>query len=160
MAPSFSAFTDELQKIAANVPVIHGTSGEWDVLKPAVSQTILKNDPNPPAVHVSMNNSAKLPQIENFAHQAVAKRGGTPVVAHAKVDTKKGWLPTALTPKGKLTIGSIEDAHALIDELDSGATGARRGEIWKLLQQGTGMWRNNDAATTLKPAFYKAVKAV
>lgn len=154
---SLAAFVDELEKIAANVPVIHGTNGEWDVLKPPVSKTVLESDPNERAVHVGMRNSAKQGPIENFAQQAVAKRGGEPVVAHAKVDTKKGWRPTSLTLKGKQTIGGIEEAHALIDELDGGAAGTRRGEIWKLLQQGTGMWRNNDPLTTLKPAFYKAV---
>ncbi len=140
--------------------MLHGTSQKWPVLDPTAASTVSKSDPNERAVYVTMRNEAKNKQVETFARQAVAAKGGEPVVAHAKVDTKKGWRPTTLNPlrlKQPVHIESLEDAHDLIAELDGGATGARRGEIWKLLQQGTGMWRNNDPLTKLVPNVYKAV---
>lgn len=101
-----------------------------------------------------MQNRKKLENISQFASEAAAAKGGTPMVAHAKIDTKKGWLPFGLTDWGKKNIGSLEDAQELVGELDAGAVGARRGEIWKALHKGTGSWRNQDLSTTLKPTNY------
>lgn len=156
---TFDAFADELTKIAAKVPFIHGTAGRWAMLKPGVGATVLKNDPNPRAVYTAMKNRAKLPSISRFAQEAEKARGGEAVVAHGKMDTKKGWRPTQLTPWGQKNIGSVEDAHALISELDAGASGKRRGEIWRALHRGTGAWANElDAGATLKPSKYRAVE--
>lgn len=151
------AFVDELQKIAAKVPFIHGTAGKWPVLKPGVGSTILKNDPNPRAVYTAMKNRNKLPSIERFALEAERSRGLPAAIAHGKMDTKKGWRPSQLTPWGKANIGSLEDAHALVEELDAGAVGARRGEIWRALHKGTGAWANLDPSATLKPTSYVPV---
>jgi len=148
------ACANELHKIAAMVPVQHGTSQAWDVLRAGVGKTVLKNDPNPRAVWMSMRNSRLTPSISQFAHEAARAKDGKPLIAQAKVDTKKGWRPRALTEWGRKNIGSLEDAHDLVDELDSGATGTRRGEIWKSLHMGTGSWANADPSTVVKPARY------
>lgn len=114
-------------------------------------------DPNPQAIYAMIKRRGLLGRAADYASKAVAKRGGTPVVAHAKVDTVKGWLPSLLNEEGKKTIGTIDDAHALVRELDSGAAGERRGEIWRLLQRGTGRWNNENLSSELKPSFYKPV---
>lgn len=153
----WEAFADELSKIAVNVPIIHGTSGMWDVLKPAIGSTVLKNDPNSRAVYVAMKNSKKMEGIAQFAREAVKAKGGTPLVAHAKVNTQQGWLPRGLTEWGKKNIGSLDQAHDMVHELDQGAAGPRRGEIWRALHKGTGAWANVDPAAEVKPAFYRPV---
>lgn len=79
------------------------------------------------------------------------------MLAHAKVDSKKGWGPSGLTVWGKNNIGTTDKAKDLVDELDAGAVEPRRGTIWKTLQKGTGSWTNEDPATTLKPRSYKNV---
>lgn len=127
----------------------------WDVLRPAVGATVLKNDPNPRAVYLAMKNSKKLDGIAQFAREAVKAKGGTPVVAHAKVDTAKGWLPRGLTEWGKKNIGTLDQAHDLVRELDQGAVEPRRGEIWKTLHKGTGAWANEDPLATVKPSMYQ-----
>lgn len=150
-------FGAELTKIAAKVPFIHGTSGPWPVLAPGVGGTILKSDPNARAVYTAMKSRGKIRGIEQFAREAVDRRGGTPVIAHGKMDTNKGWSPFNLTVWGKKNIGTADDAHALVQELDS-AVEPRRGEIWRTLHQGVGSWRNNEnLEATLKPSKYVPV---
>lgn len=151
------SFANELEKLAAKVPFIHGTSGRWPVLQAGVGATILKNDPNPRALYTAMANRAKLPGISRFAREAERVRGGEAIVARGKMDTAKGWRPTQLTPWGQTNIGSIEDAGALISELDGGAVGARRGEIWRALHKGTGAWSNVNPEASLKPTKYLSV---
>lgn len=153
-------FLDELSKIAAKIPVIHGTSGQWDVLKPGVGPSILPNDPNPRAVYVAPDSRRLHRSIADFARKATAARGGTPTIAHSKIDTTKGWIPRQLSAYGKQHIGDIDDALDLVDELDSGVKGTRRGEIWKLLNKGVGSWKNVDPATTLRPTHYTILKSV
>lgn len=149
-----AAFADELTKIAAKVPFIHGTSGRWPVLQPGVVGKVLKSDPNAQAVYVAMEGRKKLKPISDFAHQAVARHGGEPVIAHGKIDTTKGWMPFNLTPWGKENIGSIEDARELVESLDAIPDKAARGEVWRKIHQGIGSWRNDDLTTTLKPTHY------
>lgn len=149
-----AAFADELEKIAAKVPVIHGTSGRWDVLKPAVSPTVLERDPNAQAVYVASDVFGKHRGISDFAHSAAKRHGGEPVIAHAKIDTKKGWMPFNLTPWGTKNIGDVDDARALVEELDTIPDRAGRGEIWKKLNLGIGSWRNDDLSAELKPSHY------
>lgn len=83
-----------------------------------------------------------LPRAEDFAHEAVRKKGGEPIVAMGKMDTQEGWAPTLLTPWGKQHIGSIEEAQYLASQLDEVADKKARGEIWKKLNLGTGRWQN------------------
>ena len=142
----WAAFADELVKLAVKVPVIHGTSGAWKKLTPGVGPSILSGDPNPRAVYVAMKNVDKLPGISQFAEEAARARNGVPTIAHTKIDTQKGWGPRSLTEWGRKHIGSRDDAHALIEELDGGVAEPRRGEIWEMLQRGTGAWVNEDPA--------------
>jgi hypothetical protein len=150
-----TSFADELTKLAAKVPFVHGTFARHPVLKAGVGRAVLKNDPNPRAVYVGMKNRAKTKSVRGFAADSVKSRGGKPLVAHGKIDTEKGWAPAQLTAWGKKNIGGIDDARDLVDELAT-AKGARRGEIWRMLQKGTGQWRNDNLATSLRPSKYKS----
>lgn len=154
---TLAAFVDELEKIAAKVPFIHGTAGRWPVLQAGVGSTILKNDPNPRGIYTTIKNRNKMPSIERFAVEAERSRGMPAAVAHGKMDTKKGWKPSQLTPWGKANIGELVDAHALVDELDRGVVGDRRGEIWRMLHKGTGAWSNSDPTVPLKVTHYSDV---
>lgn len=149
-----ASFTDELLKLAVKVPFIHGTFARHPVLKAGVGKTVLRNDPNPRAVYTAMRGRKKQEGIRQFARDSARAKGGTPLVAHGKMDTTKGWEPAQLTPWGKKNIGGIDDAKDLIDELNT-AKGARRGEIWRMLHKGTGQWRNTNTATSLRPSKYK-----
>lgn len=150
------AFGDELEKIAAKIPFIHGTSAKLKVLKPAVGSAVLKNDPNARAVYTAMRSRPKMRGIQRFAEEASRARGGVPTIASGKMDTKKGWAPFNLTAWGKQNIGAVEDARDLVDELDT-AKGDRRGEIWRTLHKGIGSWRNDDLTASLKVNKSKAV---
>ena len=152
-----SAFSDELEKIAARIPFIHGTSGARSVLKPAVGASILQNDPNARAVYTAMSSRPKRKGIARFAEEAARARGGTPTIASGKMDTKKGWMPFNLTSWGKKNIGDVDDARDLVSELDT-ATGERRGEIWRTIHKGIGSWRNDDLSATLRVAKNKALR--
>lgn len=154
MPEVMAGFADELQKLAAKIPFIHGTNGLWDVLKPGAVKKVLESDPNAQAVYLAMAGRKKMKPISDFAHQAVKRHGGTPVVAHGKVDTQKGWMPFNLTPWGKQNIGSIEDARELVESLDSTPDKKTRGEIWRKLHQGVGSWRNDDLTSTATPTHY------
>ena len=151
---TLEGFSSELVKISVKVPFIHGTAGKWPVLKPGIGSSILKSDPNPRAVYTAMANRTKTPPISDFAHKAVKARGGEPVIARGKMDTKKGWAPMSLSAAGKRELGSVDDAKDLIRELDSGAQEPRRGEIWRTLHRTTGAWRNEAPAATLKTRKY------
>src|ERR1019366_6985409 len=108
MSSSWEACCDELEKIAIKVPFIHGTSGRWKELAPAVGAPNLASDPNARAVYTAMKARAKVPGIENFARESQRRRGGEAVVAHGKMDTAKGWAPFNLTPWGKKNVGTAE----------------------------------------------------
>lgn len=148
------SFADELFKLAAKVPFIHGTFARHPVLKSGVGKAVLKNDPNPRAVYVGMRNRKKVKSVWGFAAGSAKSRRGKPVMAHGKMDTQKGWAPAQLTGWGKKNIGDLDDARDLVDELDT-AKGVRRGQIWKMLQKGTGQWRNDNLSASLKPSKYK-----
>lgn len=152
---SFSAFADELLKIAVRFPVMHGTFARFRKLAPAVSKLTFAGDPNPRAVYTMVDRKRLLPKAVEYAEAAVRAHGGEPLIAHAKADTRKGWLPSLLNAEGKATIGTVDDARALVDELDAGAVEPRRGEIWKLLQRGTGRWGNVDPSAELRPSYYR-----
>lgn len=153
---SYRECAEELLKLAVRVPFIHGTSGRWDVLRPGVGETVLRNDPNPRAVYTAMKNRIKRPLIEQFAREAVEAKGGEPVLAVGKMDTRKGWRPSQLTLQGRKEIGSVEDAAELLGELEA-AQEPRRGEIWRTLHRGVGSWTNEDPAATLRPTKYQPV---
>lgn len=148
----------DFYKIAVRIPVIHGTSGRWDVLKPGIGNTVLRNDPNPRAVYVGTANRKIRTGIDRFAREAVTSRGGEAVRAHAKIDTKKGWGARTLTAWGRENIGDVDDIQAIIDELDSGINGPRRGELWQKIQRGVGSWVNEDPTTTVRPNRYTKVR--
>lgn len=154
MPEMMKAFAEEVAKIAAKVPFIHGTNGRWDVLRAGVVDKVLKTDPNPQAVYVATYGRKKLKPISNFAHQAVKRHGGEAVIAHGKLDTTKGWMPFNLTQWGKQNIGSIEDARELVESLDTTPDKKARGAIWRKINQGIGTWRNDDLSASLKPSSY------
>lgn len=148
-----------MERTAARVPFFHGTSERWPLLIPGIGKTILAKDPNPRAIYTMIARRDLVPHAEAFAREAVRSRGtGIPSVAIGKMDTAKGWRPQQLNREGMRSIGSLDDAHALVRELDTGAQEPRRGEIWKLLQQGTGAWRNENPEATLRPAGFRTVK--
>lgn len=146
-----------MEKSAVKVPFIHGTSGAWSELKPGVGSTILRTDPNPRAVYTAIANRRTEPSIAGFAAAATKARGGTPTIARGKMDTAKGWRPQGLSEFGRRHIGTVDDAVGLVHELDAGAVEPRRGEIWRLLQKGTGAWRNEDPSATLRATEHQAV---
>ncbi len=154
----FTAFFDELQKLAARVPFLHGTNGSWDTLKAGIGSTVLKNDPNPRAVYVTLKNRQLEATAKGFAGQAAAAKGGTAQVAHGKMDTKKGWQPSGLTAWGRKHFeGGLEEAQDVARELDIEKDKKKRGKLWEQLQRGTGAWTNQDPSATLKPSRYKPV---
>lgn len=147
------SFAEELEKTAAKVPFIHGTSGKWDVLAPGIGPTVLRGDPNARAVYTAMKSRTKLPGVQSFAEEAARARGGEPMVAHGKMDTRKGWLPFQLSAWGRKNIGDIDAAHELVSRLDT-TPKADRGKIWETLHRGVGSWRNQDPGATLTPTRY------
>lgn len=152
----FWAFCDELEKIAAKIPVMHGTSGRWAVLRPRVGAAIGKRDPNEAALFLATKRRSSVSGVAGFAHEAVKARGGEPVIGLAKVDTKKGWTARTLTDWGKKNLGSLEDARDLVAELDENPTRERRKEIWQAVQKGVGSWTNpSNPAATAKPFRYR-----
>lgn len=156
LSPFLVGFQDELIKWAAKVPFIHGTHAPFKVLMPGIGQTVAKGDPNPRAVYTAMRGRRQKPHIEGFANKAVEQRGGTPTIASGKMDTEKGWRPRSLSAWGKKNIGDVDDALDLVDELKT-AKGARRGEIWKLLNKGTGAWHNENTGEVLRVAKNRPV---
>lgn len=152
------SFSSELEKSAAKVPFIHGTFGPHKVLIPGAVSKVLASDPNPQAVYTAMRGRGRrLRSIKDFAVASARRHGGEPVIAHGKMDTAKGWLPTTLSESGKKTIGTIDAAHDLVDRLDEITDKKERGKIWKALNTGTGAWRNVDPAAQLKPTKYVKV---
>lgn len=149
-----------LEKIAALVPYVHGTSGLFDVLRPAVTGKTLPTDPNMQAVYTAIGNRSAFKRggVGGFAEEAARRRGGQPHILRGKMDTRKGWRPTLLNDWGRQHIGDVEGAQALVDELDAGVKRARRGEIWQLLQRGTGRWQNVVDPHATLPAHRKARK--
>lgn len=149
-----------MEKSAVKVPFIHGTSGSWPLLEPGVGEPVLRNDPNPRAVYTAIDNRPRARQLGAFAQKAVEARGGVPTIARGKMDTAAGWRPENLSDFGRKHIGTIDDARDLVRELDQGAQGARRGEIWRLLQKGTGAWRNENPAATLRAVEHEVLPAL
>ena len=147
-----------MDKFAVKVPFIHGTSEAWPTLEPSIGPTVLRTDPNPRAVYTAIANRRTQPSIEDFAQAATQARGGTPTIVHGKMDTAKGWRPQGLSEFGRKHIGTLDDALDLVHELDGGAIEPRRGEIWRLLQKGTGAWRNENPGTALRTLGHRVIE--
>lgn len=149
-----------MEKVAIKVPVMHGTNQQWDTLKAGVGKAIAAGDPNPRAVYMATKGRQLKPGVEGFARAATKQRGGSPTVAHAKVDTAKGWKPRTLTSWGQKNIGSMDDAHDLVDDLHHGGSkGGARGELWKRLMKGISTWHHPDASKSVKPTRYRPVSS-
>lgn len=144
------AFSDELEKIAVRIRVMHGTHQRFPILKAGVGKLNLPKDPNPRLIYVATKSRSRKGAVREFAERAVEQRGGEPVVGYTKIDTKKGWRPHALSAWGRKHIGTLEDALDIVDDLDRGVKGKARGELHRALQLGVGSWKSPDAKTTLK----------
>lgn len=150
-------FKDELLKLSAKIPVIHGTSGKWDALRAAVRPKVVSSDPNPQLIYMAAAGRARQKGVESFA-RAAAEFGGTPVIAHAKIDTAKGWLPHQLTAWGRKEIGSPLEAADLVRSLDRLPKGSpERGKLWETIQRGIGSWKHPDPAFQLPIKKYRDV---
>jgi hypothetical protein len=145
-----------LLKESARVPVMHGTSQRFPELLAGVGRTIMKRDPNARAVYMATKRRSALRGVKGFAEDAAKARGGSPVIAHTKVDTTKGWLPHSITQWARQKGLTKDDLIDVIDELDSGAKGKERGKLWETIQRGVGAWKNVDPTTSVKPSFYKS----
>jgi len=147
---SLPAFLDELVKLAVRVPFLHGTNASHKTLVPGAGRPNFAEDPNPRAVYTMMANRRRLESAADYARKARDAKGGYPTIVGGKMDTKQGWRPRALSREGRKEIGNPDDALDLVDELDAGAVEPRRGEIWRLLQRGTGAWQNVDPRAMLR----------
>jgi hypothetical protein len=148
---------DNLIKLSARIPVIHGTSGRWSALKAAVRSKINPTDPNPQLIYMATAGRARKKGVENFARSA-AESGGVPVIALAKIDTAEGWLPHQLTAWGKKEIGSPLEAADLVRELDTLPKGSpARGQLWQTIQRGIGSWKHPDPNFELPIRKYRDV---
>lgn len=143
-------FLDELAKLAARVPFLHGTNAAYRSLVPDIGRPTSLADRNPRAVYTMTAKRKNVDHAADYSRKARDARGGFPTILGGKMDTQKGWRPRALTPEGRKEIETVDDAFDLIDELDAGAVEPRRGEIWRLLQRGTGTWHNTDPRATLR----------
>jgi hypothetical protein len=158
----WSACADEFLKIAVKLRVIHGTNARYDKLRAGVGPTVLTNDPNPRRVYLGLSNRRNRPSIGRFAHEAVEAKGGSPVIAEAKVDTAKGWLPSTVKPGGPSE--TVDDAIDIIDELDSikgrGADARKkRGPLWRRLHASVGRIQNDEVSgATVTPRKYKPAR--
>jgi hypothetical protein len=97
-------------------------------------------------------------QVRRFSRDAVKQRGGTPVVAHAKIDTTRGWEPRTLTAWGKKNIGDVDDMQDIVARLDDRSLSkAERGRFWEQVNRGIGSWHKPDdlAGATVKPTRYR-----
>ena len=146
-------------KIAAKIPVVHGTFSHFETLKPAASEKVVRSDPNPQGVYVATRRRAALPLVAQFARDASQRHGGAATIAHAKIDTAKGWIPHQLTEWGKKHIGDLDEAEDLVASLDeAGLSAKERGEAWQSVQKGIGSWKNRDLSTSVRVTRYKDVK--
>lgn len=153
LIPSFS---DELMKIAAKVPYLHGTNSRFPKLRGGIGEKILARDPNPRALYTASKTRKARAGIEQFAREATRKKGGEAVIAQGKMDTKKGWRPFNMKPGSPI---DVADARELTTKLDSTASKAERGSIWKQLNQHVGSWHNPDIETELKVKKWSPVKS-
>lgn len=149
---AFAAFVKE----AIRIPVVHGTNAEHEFLGSHVGEKVNPTDPNPKGLYVATKNRQMEKGVGSFARAASKARGGSPVVAHAKIDTSKGWRPHALTKWGRENLGGLEDAMNLVHELDAGGLSrVERGQLWQDLQRGVGAWTHAPGApTSLRPHRY------
>jgi len=144
---SFSSFADELGKIAAKVPFIHGTHAPFKELSGGVGKAILKNDPNPRGLYTASKTRKNAPGIEQFAREATERRGGSPNVLSGKMDTKKGWRPFNMKPRSSM---DVEEARDMVSSLDTLKSKKERGPVWKALNQQVGSWHNPNLSEKLK----------
>lgn len=151
----FTAFSNELEKLAIRLKGVHGTYEKFKVLRGGVGKANLLGDPNPRALYIAgKGGKARDKLIREFAERSVKTQGkGSPVKAQVVMDTAKGWEPRALSAYGRKNIGTVEDAMDLIDEMDSGLlSAAEKGEAYKRLNKGVGSWWNpENPGSTLKP---------
>ena len=147
---------DELQKIAVKVPFIHGTYAKHKRLIAGIGDKILKSDPNPRGLYTAMKNRKKVDAVRDFAWASAKTRSGAPVIAHGKMDTKRGWKPFNLSQEGRKHFeDDIEGARRLVRELDQTPDKKQRGALWKTLHKTVGSWSNEDVHATLKPSRYR-----
>ena len=159
------ACLEELQKIAARVPVVHGTNQMYKVLRPRTSTgkvSVLSTDPNPSAVYMASKTRHLRPGVEAFARAATKAYGGSPVVARAKIDTKKGWYPSRVSSWAKSKGYELEDLQDIVEDLDAikgrGPKAKKeRGELWEILSRGVSVWQNRNPAATVRPIRYRQV---
>jgi hypothetical protein len=153
---NFNSFFDELEKIGVKVPFVHGTYDEHKELRPGAVDKVMSSDPNPVAVYTAMRNKSNVSGVAPFAHASAKKFKGTPLIAHGKMDSRKGWNPVGLkVRKDKKIFEDVDDARRVVQELDRTPSKAERGPLWEKLQKGSGAWRNDNPESTLKVTKYK-----
>jgi hypothetical protein len=139
-----------LEKNAAKVPFMHGTNQFFKRLMPGIKPTVLVNDPNPRAVYTMLKTRGRIGSAQQFASEAAQKYGNRPTILTGKMDTRKGWEPIALTEWGRKNVGELDDLKDIVKELDNPALNRKqRGELWKIVNQASGAWRNKDLSATL-----------
>jgi hypothetical protein len=148
------SFFDELEKIAVRVPFLHGTSGKWDVLKAGIGKSILSSDPNTRAVYVATKRRKSIAPVSHFARSAVKSRGGEPVLAVGKIDTKKGWLPASLTAQARRDGVALDDVKDVVSTIDRLPSRSERGSLWRMINNYVGAWRNENTSATIRPRRY------
>jgi len=150
---------DELEKIAARIPFVHGTSGRWTTLVPGIGRAIAPNDPNVRAVYVATAKRSTFSNVKHFAKNAVKARGGEPVIAMGKIDTRKGWVPASLTEKARKAGVGLDDVRDTIDAIEKTPSRSERGKLYRAVHDYVGAWRNKDPSTVIRPTKYKKAAA-
>lgn len=153
-----TAFADELEKIALRIRTQHGTYQKFPVLKGGIGKPNLAGDPNPRALYTAGLGGKKTEGlVHEFAARGAKVHGGAPTRAIVTVDTKKGWLPRALTAWGRKNIGTVEDVHDIIGDFDRGLlTKEEKSKVYEKLNRGVGSWWNpENPGSTLKPNKWK-----
>lgn len=150
---------DHVAKEAAKIPVVHGTNQAFKVLrgrKPGQLANFAR-DPNPAGLYVASRTRKGISGASIFARDA-ARKGGSPMVAHGKIDTAKGWVPR-LKPTARKAGFGMDDVHDMIELLDEpGTTRAERGEAWKFLNKHVGAWSNTHPEAKVRPTRWQAAK--
>lgn len=159
MRAELLAFTDELIKIAAKVPVFHASAKLKKVLTGRSGASTFKSDPNDSRLYVAMRSRRRRGPTVAFGRQQRDRFGGDGVyLHHAKADTKKGWRPR-LTPEAQKAGHTVEDLHDLVEGLDDPkSTRKSRGPLWKTLNALSGTWINTkDPSASLKATKVRKV---
>jgi hypothetical protein len=151
-------------KLAAMVPYQHGTNSEIPLLDGRVGKKVYGDavDKNPKGLYVaSKRGKVMRDSIQGYAKDVVKRRGGHPTVAFGKMDTKKGWVPHAIKPRGEFAdVGEAHDAVRDLDGIKGKTLAAKkaRGALWEKLNRNVGAWHNPlTDQQKLRPAFYRVV---